>query len=393
MSKKLLLPLPTDLWVPAKFVRNKRECYILFYQTDPITGIRVRFRPTHDLNRIKDTKHQDAKAREIVAEINKRLPLGYPYEQTKAVQLDIVTIEAALRIAMDIKRKKIKNDKSYNSYEVQKVGLTRFCWERGLLEVDVKSFDRSMAFQYIDFIQEANGVKNRTVNNYIIIVKSLFNVLMERGLISENPFSRFQSLKTERRYRREFNDFERRIVAKYISEHDPLLFLAVLMVYYCFLRPKDIRHLRFGQIDMKKQLIFTPAGTSKNAQDKYVTIPEVMLAYMILMPELERFPQHYYVFGENGLPGLKKIGANTINYRHRKVLEYLEKESYLDDISGLSLYSWKYTGNQALFDMNINLRDIQRQNRHHSITVTEIYAEQFAPENKSIRDLRHDIQK
>jgi len=393
----------------AELKGSSKNYYIEFYQTDPETGKKERFRQTHNLNRIKDHPSLQRKAREIIKEINGLLPQGWPYvtEAPKAIIKEVSvepkkvthTFRDALEFAVSIKKAALKNPKSFLTYPLQQGYLMEYADLNGISDLEANSFTKKDAYRFMDMVRSKPNLKTGkelstvTLNNYIIILKSLFYVLEERGIIDKNPFAKFPKYRAEKKHKREFNDYERRVVSTYIMEKDPLLFLGILLVFYCFLRPKDIRNIRFGQIDIKKQLITTMSDTSKNGKTQHVTIPDILKTFLLDMPEFERFPMHYYVFGAEGLPGTVKAGEHLLANRHQKILKKMQAEGYLTDITGLSFYSWKYSGNQALFDMNINLMDIKNQNRHHSITVTQIYAERFNPGSPAIKKLNHDIRK
>lgn len=385
-------------YTPAEYVVNARDSYILFYQTNPETGKRQRFRPTFSLNRIKDLGIRAKRAHQICKDINKLLPKGYPfanpneYDVDKIVEEKTYPIDLAFKQAIEFKAKMISNKKTMSTYIKHSTEFVAFCRNSLFIE-DINQIKPHHAHKFIDHIKEHKSLTNRTINNYVTIIKTLFFELLDRELIASNPFSKFSKLKVEEQIRREFNDHERRIVAGYIMENDKFLFIAILLEFYCFLRPADIRLMKFGHINLKRQTILTPSGTSKNKKTQYVTIPDGLQEFLIKMGEFERFPQNWYVFGKNVEPGPEPIGVNTLNYRHSKILALLLKSGALLDITGLSLYSWKYSGNQMLFDLNLSLYDIKNQNRHSSITTTEIYARRHAPVIQSIKKLRHDITK
>lgn len=61
-------------YLPARLVVSRQRWYITFYQTDPVTGKRVRHRDTFDLNRIPSIRERTQAARMIIHEINAKLP-------------------------------------------------------------------------------------------------------------------------------------------------------------------------------------------------------------------------------------------------------------------------------------------------------------------------------
>ena len=71
-------------YLPARLVRGLSRWYILYYQVNPATNQRERFRETYDLNRIVDINERLMRAEKIIEQLNARLPLGFPFESVDA---------------------------------------------------------------------------------------------------------------------------------------------------------------------------------------------------------------------------------------------------------------------------------------------------------------------
>ena len=164
----------------------------------------------------------------ICEDINAKLPGGWPFKDI--AQKSSLSVREGITHAMQIKREKILEDKSYNAYVIQQGLLEQYCTMHAIWEADISYFTREHAFMYIDWVARQKKLTNRTLNNYVIILKSLFMVLYDRGNITKNPFSKYPILPVEERYRREFNDYERKVVAAWVKEHDPLLFLSLIHI-------------------------------------------------------------------------------------------------------------------------------------------------------------------
>ena len=382
-------------YTPAEYVQAARESYILFYQTNPATGKRERFRPTFNLNRIKDPVLQAKRAAEICKDINKLLPLGYPYEKSVELKLSdenqsSMSVQQAFDEAINFKIKSIDNKKTIQTYKMLAKKFVDWCVKMGIGD-DIHKTKAHHVPRYVDFLIDNTDISNRTINNYITILRALLYELEDREMIAKNPFSNYNKLQVKEREPLPFNDHERAVISRYIKENDRYLFLAIVLEFYCCLRPKDIRFLRFGHVNLKKQTIITLSTTSKNRKTQYVTIPDALLKYLLEIPDFERYPSTWYIFGKGVKPGLIPIGQNTLASRHKKALNEMLEKGLLMDIAGKSLYNWKYLGNQALFDLNLPLHDIKTQNRHASITTTELYHRRLAPIVETIKGLTHDI--
>lgn len=83
--------------------------------------------------------------------------------------------------------------------------------------------------------------------------------------------------------------------------------------------------------------------------------------------QLDKYPANWYLFGQNLKPSEKPYSRNAVTRRHAAIL----KRCSID--SRYSMYSWKHTGNVDSYLAGIDVYDIMRQNRHHSLEQTMNY--------------------
>jgi len=67
------------IFLPARICRGYRW-YISYHQYNPHTEKRENFRPTFDLNRIKNIAEREKHAQRCKKFVNEGLPHGYPFE-------------------------------------------------------------------------------------------------------------------------------------------------------------------------------------------------------------------------------------------------------------------------------------------------------------------------
>ena len=210
-------------------------------------------------------------------------------------------------------------------------------------------------------------------------------MLLQRKYISENPFSDFQSRKVAPKVRRNFTPEERKVVAFYIRENDRWLYYGLLLQYYCFIRPVELRRLKFRNFNLVQETIHMNESQTKNHKAQTVTIPRVIIKDFI-DPFFSSHALNLFVFGEGLQPHpSRSCSKNFMNRRHREILEQLKKEGQLKDISGFSWYSWKDTGATDLA-WKIPQRDLQNQMSHSSLKMTKKYIHN-SEVIESIRDL------
>jgi len=423
------MPITHLNYQPAVVKTCTEGILIEFYQEVEDQPHMKRFRRTFVLNRIKDLTHRNDLAAYKIKNINKVLKTGKPWHDRLLESMSKETKEEILRRelkdaealvnrikgkltkltgrvedlgdtllveAMDIAEKLKCNTDRQRTIDVV-TSMCRifktFLKKRGWLKLRVKDFTRRKAMAFLDYGVIERGIQARTYNNYIERMKSLMYELVQREYIAEgeNPFSGIKKKKVTGKKRRAFHDVERHVVAKHIEAVDKWLFLGLQLQYHCFVRPIEMRRMRVHMIDLKEGVIRLPAEVTKNKESATITIPKMLLPYLNGFG-LEGFNQRWLLFGAGGKPHPSKCcGHNTYNLRHKKILASLFKDGLLDDIEGLSYYSWKDTGAMELFKKGVNLLEIMRQLRHKELNTTQQYCHSLYVINKEIQELDNPI--
>ena len=378
------------LFVPARiFKSNKRDLwYITFHQVNPLTGIRQEFRRSFDLNRIKDLKDRARHAAIIKEKLNKEwLPAGYPFEDLLVEQSKIFSMKDALEHALNIKRE-LPSKKSVITFESKARILTAYLVHTNKLEMDVREFSPLDARKFLNWYQKDRGVKNITYNAVMEKVRALFNEIKGLKMIDHNPFAGIKKKVEEEKVRRTITRDEQKIILEYIKENNQPLYVAVLLQYFCFIRPIELRRIKAKDISMGKSNIkvHVMKGRKRTKQWKirYATIPNQLRP--VLSAFLKNIPADFYIFGIGGKPHPnKKIGDNTMGNWHRKALNHLKSKGLLIETDTIHFYSWKDTGvtNIAPHVVPFHLKD---QLGHATMDMALTYYEQ-ATINQSFIDL------
>ena len=223
------------------------------------------------------------------------------------------------------------------------------------------------------------------------MLRSFFTELVNREIIQVNPFSNIKEKKTDAKMRRSLSEFEQKVIVKEIFERDKLLMLAVLMIYHCFIRPTELRRLRFKHFDLQKSTINMPGQITKNRDASIVTIPKVMTGFLFEYG-FHKFHPNLLVFGAGGVPDHHTpIGEHTLNNRHQAILRELKRRNELQDIAGISLYSWKDTGAMDMLSAGLSIVDLKNQIRHKNLQDTQLYLKALSDVNERILNLGNSI--
>ena len=365
-------------YIPARLAEKRDRWEIVYYQTDPATGIRARHRETGDLNRVRDMKERRRQAAVLVARINKLLPDGYPYnsEEQIARRNNTLTLRDAVEMAVAIK---CKTDKVETWKDYKSIGGVFLQWvdARKIGQWPVTEFTRRQAIEFMDYVATRPGrdgvaMSNRTWNNYKIKISTIFGELVRREHIPESPFRGIQKKPVFGKSRRKCTAEERALIAAWLWQHNYFTFLFITLEYYCLLRGTELRRLRAGDFDLQRGVILLAASKSKTNRERYPTMP-AFVREILRDTRFTRIPTNYFVFGEGGQPHPRRAwGRGYARYHLSKCLEALQAEGRLGDVSGISPYSFKDTGITEWLRL-LPLVDVMQQAGHTSPATTMIY--------------------
>lgn len=297
-----------------------------------------------------------AKAR--VKSINELLKDGYHINNVIESHSIDLNIRKGLEYALKISG---LTGPSYNSYSSGLSIFLEWAEANGLASMQVDKFSRKLAYQYIDH-RVASEVKGTTVNKDVGYMRALFGKLKKREIIPTNPFSELDKQKEEKSLKNiAYLDHEIELLKGEISVEDPELWTFVQIIYNTFLRPNEIRQLKTADVRLKDRLIYIDAKISKNNKSEFVTIPDSLLDTII---DLIKFKSS----GDWLFPGkFTCISKNRMTSRHKV---FLDRHNFSDDHT---LYGWKHTGVCKAYKAGVDLKRIQLQCRHYSISQTDDY--------------------
>lgn len=370
---------------PYKLCRLVKESdavwYIEYYQTEPTTGERKRLRKTYQMNRKKDLDERSLYAHQKITEINSKLEYGYPYNDKPISRKAINCIEA-----LEIAYEQIISDLRHASIVSIRSIFKRFIkWvkKNGFRHYAINGLNKVVMKEWVSHI-ESQGFKNVTVNNYVNRVKSFFIWLLKEEYILENPLAFYSQKREAKKIRRAISPDEQLIIYKYALRNDRLLALAIAFLYYCGLRPREQKRLKRFNINTHRGTIDLNGNQTKNKDDDVITINAGAKDFIYEM--INNLERDEFIFGEHWKLGSdKSCGKNAFNQRHRYALNKLLKDSKLNNMDGISFYSWKDSGALAL-DGKASINSIMRHYRHKSLDYTQRYME-------SVKVVNEDIQK
>lgn len=222
-----------------------------------------------------------------------------------------------------------------------------------------------LGLEYVIYLK-SKGLKNKTINNHKKSFNSFFKDLKTyfSDRYGTNPFEPIRALPEDSVTKSYFTVRQVQQIKDMLVEYEPQLWVACQIMYYCFLRPNEIRELRVGNIDFERKQFQLSGSQTKNRSNNTVPIPDVLLQQL---QYVRSKPKDYFVMGINGYPSSVMLGRDQLSKLHKK---YLTK---LGIKGNFSFYSWKNTGALQLVRNGTHIKVISMLMRHSSIEITDLY--------------------
>lgn len=384
-----------------------------------------RYRRTFSLNRKKFLQCSNLReqvANELLLQVNMSIPFGYPerspllslpmavslsaknFEKSvlkmrkkKKKTVKVLSIEKAFSAAIRAKSQLSGNDDTIRKYLSHQKLFFRFLEKKGWLGLPVKKFKAKHAVQFMDYREKKDRVGVTTWNNSLRDSRTMFAWMMQkpRNWVKKNPFSKeILKYKTKTKLSHSIISApDARTIANYIFEQDKPLFLALLVQYIGFARPKEIRRLRRSDFCIKEGYIrVTGIEGTKTEKDKFLTIPD---EYKPIFEKIEGeswfscIAPDWFVWGRLLRPN-KKItcGERSMSNLHKKYIRNLYEAGQIAS-DKYQWYDWKRRGITNALD-DVKLLHVQEQANHTKPETTLIYRH---PEriNRGMLERKNDL--
>jgi len=325
--------------------------YISYYIIEPC-GYKKRMRLYGGINKGKTIAQRYKIAEKLLQNLtvqlqSELLPTSKYKRYIKDVLLDILA-----------KRKNELRKKTYQSYVSKITGFCAYLDKLNIFKIEL------VTYEVVEKIKEMmlnDGLNNTTINQYINKIRYVFDSLVKLKEVKKNPFAEVKMLKENPQGAMYFKEHQISYIKENIETQNPLLWLACQTLFYCFIRPGEMRNLKVCDFDLIEATLTVPAEISKNKKRQTVQIPDSFLP--TLRAYLKGRDKNDYFLLING----KQININYLNTEHRKIMNTLGfGKRYV-------FYSWKHTGAVQVAKSNIPLKQLQMQLRHHSLDQVNEY--------------------
>lgn len=345
--------------------------YVEYYVYDVLTEDLKRKRVVVNHKTAKE-RHDFAK--ETIKEIDKLLKAGAVLNKSKVPtnKKDITEVKSgtlltdAIEFFINFKRSIVQQN-TLSNYTTDLNRFKIFLKKKDIESIKLKEFSAMKALNFFDYLITETTLSNRSRNNTTDTLSTLFAFYLERKIITENPFENINDLPAPAKKHAAFtNKMAKDLMKEAKNKSYGQLYLFLSFIYYTFLRPtKEVRLLKVA--DIKTNTLRINSTNAKDDETEHVMIPPP-LRKIIDEYEITKYPDNYYVFSNDCVPGPKPVHKKYFYYRHRIILE---KFGLLDD--EYDVYGWKHTGVIALWEATQNMELIRQQCRHEDIATTQKY--------------------
>lgn len=352
-------------FIPASLHENK-DWMIEFYAKDPETGFLRRKRIR--VRKIKSVTERRVFAKRMIYDINRKLNEGWnPFIESNSAR-QYAKIDDVLTSFLNDKRD-LRYD-TLRSYHSEIKFLREFIQDKYDPGMNVQSFDQYKAIEYMENVWSTRQIGAVRYNNILAVCRVIFNWMIEKKYLKENPFTPISKKKQGAKTRiMDIDTADRKRIREYLERNNRAYYCIMMFAFHSLLRPKEISYIKIGDVDLKRQVVVVKGSVAKNHNTRYAPIPDVMID---LVKELigGGYPlrKNWYLFSAYGFrPGpVRRDSREIARYWSvlRKTLR-LKKE--------IQFYSLRDSGIIQMIRDGRTPKQVMEAADHSSIEITNKY--------------------
>lgn len=260
-----------------------KKWFVYFSYRNPETGKLERIKVSDGFGQYKTAEEKTTYAQKLIASINLKLKNGWNPFAKEHMLYRLVEDEAIynstlltfhLQTALDGCKPDLRK-KSYQSYQSYLNGFKVWLESEKLSIISIQEFNKGQARQLVDYLIIVRKLARKTRNAYLITMKMLFQKVVDEDIIITNPFVKIKRVSHSSVPVRHFDDYQKQVLKEHISINNPQLWLLIEFMFFCFLRPNELRRIKTRDIHGGKILV--KGEIAKNKKTEYVLIPKPLL--------------------------------------------------------------------------------------------------------------------
>lgn len=365
----------------------EKQWFVHYSYHNPDAGKMVRFREYKGLGQLKTAEEKYKHGQQMVDELTAKLKNGWnPFTgDLKVIYTDNLEYQHIAEkygrereSAKDLHfyasayldRKKISvRPSTYTTYKSKFRYLCEFAESVNLTGKHPGMFTKEHVQRFLTYLN-GRSVGNRSINEYITLMRALWEFMVTELVVDENPFLKVKRLRYKSNKPRIYNNVLIEKLKAIMQRLDPQMLLVVKLIFNCLIRPGELRFLKVKHVDFVRGRITVPAAVAKTNKERIIDIPDYLLQELI-DSRYEQWPPDYYIISTQGNPAAKHVSRNYMYKRFKNIrIEAGLSQEYW-------LYAWKHTGMVELKLSGADWLDIRNQAGHQSLDQTIQYTQEL----------------
>lgn len=312
-----------------------KRWYVYYSFRDPKSDLLVRQPPVYaGVNELKTNAERTEAITILRKSVSVILDNGYnPYIKDEfSDENKTYTIDYCFEFVLNLK-KNILSQISYKDFSSRVNQFKKWLYEKGFKLKTIDKINKKAINAYLNEVQLKSSSMNR--NNTRASLSSFFGTLESNEIISQNPVSKIEILKTKPKRNKSYTIEQEQNLFKYIEKENPVLLLFIKFISYNFLRPVEVCRLKVKDIDILNKKIYLK---TKNKPVKIKIIPDILINEI---PNLSLLNEDNYLFSK------KCYGENWESKESTRRNYYSEEFSIIKEKFKLGtdygLYSFRHT--------------------------------------------------
>ena len=195
-------------------------------------------------------------------------------EEVERIKANKQALTITQAIEMGIAEKRRMNLRQMNNYEQRSSIFKLWLKDVNYDRLPASMFKVEQIKNFVHYLRSKRGCSPRTINNYLNDLSTLINVCIENEILEENHFRRIKKERTGIGKNWAYTLEQQTEILEYVRESRPQYLMLLQFIYYTLARPKELSHLRIGDIGKRyaNQIWFSEEVT-KEIMDRNVFIP------------------------------------------------------------------------------------------------------------------------
>lgn len=246
-----------------------------------------------------------------------------------------------------------------------------WCNFHKLLNNPISEITHKRAIEFLSDAKIKRILSPRTYNNYLTVMRTIFNKLKEHQFVDDNPFINISKKKARGKNRDAIPNKTIHSIKEYFEEHEPNMVLPMKLLFYCGIRPTELCRLQVRNVRTDLGIIYIDSDQAKDHDSAPISLPLHVLGD--LLRHIENATPNSFLFSADLKPGRTLMDARVLSRkwsRMRSALHLSER---------FKLYSLKDSGALTISTAISSPVELKDQFRHSSLDTTSIYIQKARP--------------